>query len=44
MIGITGVTGKLGSYVSDLVDQRNFFYPSGKEAQSVQKSTRQRNS
>ena len=43
MIGITGVTGKLGSYVSDLVDKkRNCFYPSGNEVQSGQQSTRQR--
>ena len=25
MIGITGVTGKLGSYVADLVDQQGIF-------------------
>ena len=40
MIGITGVTGKLGSYVADLVDKKGI--ASIQEAQSVQKSTRQR--
>lgn len=35
MIGITGVTGKLGSYVANLVDKkRNCFYPSGKKSRA----------
>ena len=42
MIGITGVTGKLGSYVAELVDQHGVASSIWQEAQSVQKSTRQR--
>ena len=42
MIGITGVTGKLGSYVADLVDKKESLLSIWQEAQSVQKSTRQR--
>ena len=43
MIGITGVTGKLGSYVSDLVDKkRNLLLSIWQEVQSGQQSTRQR--
>ncbi len=34
MIGITGVTGKLGSR-PDLVDKRNCFYPSGKKSRAA---------
>lgn len=40
MIGITGVTGKLGSYVADLVDQKGILLSIWHEAQSVQNSTR----
>ena len=43
MIGITGVTGKLGSYVADLVDKKESLPSIWQEAQSVQKFMRQRN-
>ncbi len=42
MIGITGVTGKLGSYVSDLVDKKELLLSIWQEVQSGQQSTRQR--
>ena len=44
MIGITGVTGKLGSYVADLVDKKGIASIHLARAQSVQKSTRLRKS
>ena len=42
MIGITGVTGKLGSYVADLVDKKELLLSIWQEVQSGQQSTRQR--
>ena len=42
MIGMTGVTGKLGSYVADLIDQKGIALSIWQEVQSGQQSTRQR--
>ena len=42
MIGITGVTGKLGSYVADLVDQQGISSIHLARSPELQKSTRQR--
>ena len=39
---MTGVTGKLGSYVSDLVGKKELFLSIWQEVQSGQQSTRQR--
>ena len=42
MIGITGVTGKLGSYVADLVDQQGIASIHLARSPERAKSTRQR--